>query len=120
MKILEFKPTDHSDNCCDTNYYSNSAHEDYETWNDFKELWIPADIELNYIFRFDLYPNNKKNVEDSNEYLALHLYFILQRKGKFVPVTINQIKEEDMKEITTYLQEHEEYSSNLWKEFRRK
>lgn len=118
MKILDYKPTQHSYYCSDTNYHCSSNQAVYETWYDFRKDWSNIDIDYNYIFRFDLYPDNAGHEKEIYDYLVMHLYFILQRKGKFVPIIIKKIQEEDMKDITKYLKEHSEYSNHLWKEFR--
>ena len=111
LGLLELKETEHSYYCEDNNFYYNN-NLSYQGWKEFKEDWgiNNLDIDMNYIFRFDI-------VKTSRNRYDLKLYFMHQRKGKFQPLVITNIKKEDMEEITEFLKEHYNYGLELWKEF---
>lgn len=45
------------------------------------------------------------------------VFLILQRKGIFLPVTINNIYENDVKGFVTYLQKHANQQKLMWQPF---
>lgn len=118
--ILSLKSTEHSYYCSDSNYYVNGyenfGRSDYDTWENFKEEWLDSgtslDDDYNHLFRFDIC--EKEAVPGSFE---LRLFFILQRKGIFRPVFIENIAKGDMAEIELFLKERWEYMKNQWAEF---
>lgn len=119
---LQLKTTDHNYYCQDSNYYvdglENFGLAEYESWNDFQKSWFTTDLDYNHCFRFDI--KNKYNSETDSKVLgeySLHLYYILQRKGNFVPVYIKTITEDDMEEINSYLQDSWDYIKQQWEEF---
>lgn len=117
--MLELKATDHHYYCNDSNYYKNGVQCIYSDWQEFKDEWEPEklDIDYNHIFRFDIKQaeDDEGNPIDRHE---LYLYFMLQRKGSFVPVWIKKITQEDMAEIDAFLKMYWEYMKHQWKEFR--
>ena len=117
MKDLKLKKTEHSYYCNESNYYSNDAYMSYECWNDFVRAWEPIkmDIDMNYIFRFDIKKYEEEDGEE--EPFTLQLFIMHQRKGNFRCVEITNINNENMKEITELLKMHYEYHGELWKEF---
>jgi hypothetical protein len=110
--MLELKETNHSYYCSESNYYSNEAYDEFDTWEDFKFGWLDKDLtldhDLNLCFRYDVL-----KYEDKFE---LDLFFIQQRKGIFYPVVIKSITEEDLSEINTFLKSAWEYHKNQWAE----
>jgi hypothetical protein len=125
---MELKPTNHSYYCNDANYYvgnvngENHGRCEYETWEDFKDSWLGKDLSIdhdyNHCFRYDIVKqyDSKTDIEREDKF-SLKLYFILQRKGNFIPVTIKEITEEDMPEIENYLTSCWEYLKTQWEEF---
>lgn len=119
---MELRATRH-EYYCETEVSSKLT---YATWQDFKDEWgpdpvtqMPLDQDYNHIFRYDLI-----QVEDddgSGEALPgkfeLRLFFMLQRKGRYLPVVIENIKEEDMEQITEFLEGYWEYMKGQWSEF---
>lgn len=122
MRPLDFKPTNHS-------YYCSTARWDqrrdevaeFDCWEDFKDDWCPKgrtyDDDLNHLFRFDFQYKYEDETDDNTGPMQLLLFFMLQRKGLFVPVTVNNITEADMPEITEFLQKRWKYLKGQWAEF---
>ena len=122
MKAIDFKPTDHSYYCCDTRWNQRRDEKaEFDCWEDFKSDWCPEnrtyDDDLNHLFRFDLQQKYEEKTDDNTGSMQLLLFFMLQRKGLFVPVTVNNITEADMPEITEFLQKRWEYIKKQWCEF---
>jgi hypothetical protein len=123
---MELKITNHSYYCNDGNYYKSNSLAEYDTWQDFKDEWFllkgdGIDHDYNHCFRFDIV--NQFDYETDTEYLdkfSLKLYYMLQRKGNFVPVTIKEITEQDIPEVEKYLKECWEYLKGQWEEFSKK
>lgn len=124
MKI-KLEKTNHSFYCNDSNYYVNGLNNfglaEYDSWSEFKEDWLLDDLTIdhdyNHCFRFDIKEkyDHETDSEISGEY-SLHLYFMLQRKGNFVPVRINTIVEDEMNEVNIYLKQCWEYLKKQWVE----
>lgn len=119
---LDFKPTNHSYYCSTTRW---DQHRDemaeFDCWEDFKDDWCPNGIvyddDLIHLFRFDFQYKYEDETDDNTGPMQLLLFFMLQRKGLFVPVIVNNITEADMPEITEFLQKRWEYLKGQWAEF---
>ena len=108
---LELKDYKHDYYCCDSCYTDNDSACVYETWGDFCEEWSDAENCWNYLFRWDIY--NKKDDYGTTVYY-MELFYMLQRKGKFVPILIRSITESDMNSISIFLKGKSEYIKNIW------
>jgi hypothetical protein len=112
---LELKETGHSYYCELSNYYKADVAMVFDTWKDFVHEWLDdgllIDDDYNHLFRFDI----KK--EEKRRKFSLELFFMLHRKGAFVPILIRKIEESDMPEISEFLEKRWEYMKNQWKEF---
>ena len=123
MRPLDFKPTNHDYYCCDTRWNARNGEgfAEFDCWEDFKAEWGLKDKTFydcyNYLFRFDLRQKYEDETDDNTGPMQLLLFFMLQRKGLFVPVTVNNITEADMPEITEFLQKRWEYLKGQWAEF---
>lgn len=110
---MELKETRHRYYCSDQNYHKANALVEYDDWEDFKGSWYHADREpdhdLNHCFRFDI------TKDDSGVY-SLHLFFIIQKKGDFVPVIVRGITEDDIEEVEEYLNSCWMYLCSQWQE----
>lgn len=121
--MLELKETNHSYYCSDSNYYvdgyDNFGLSEFESWEEFKEEWLDddgqLDNDLNHLFRYDICKQEDYEEESTDGYM-LKLYFILQRKGNFVPVHVKNIEEKDMPEIESFLKQRWEYMKSQWAE----
>jgi hypothetical protein len=120
---MELKTTKHSYYCNDGNYYNSNSLAEYDTWQDFKDEWFllkvdSIDHDYNHCFRFDIVNQfDFETDEEIEDKFSLKLYYMLQRKGNFTPVTIREITEKDMPEIEKYLSGCWEYIKGQWEEF---
>lgn len=119
---MELKATNHSYYCNDSNYFSSEVGESFDTWSEFKSEWLDEklsiDHDYNHCFRFDINPlfDPDLDIEYDNRF-SLHLYMMLQRKGIFIPIVIEEIFQEDMAEIKEYLHACWGYLQGQWEEF---
>lgn len=114
--MLELKRTTHPYYCEEYATHTQT----YDSWSEFKEAFNieTIDHDLNYVIRFDICKHNRdKNEVKRNDYYVLKLFYMQQRRGRFVPVIVNNIEEKDMVEINKYLKECSEYIKTLWEEF---
>ena len=101
------------------NYHCSSESDEvnYYSFDNFLNEYKNVDIDMNLLFRFDLHCADDDYVSlhnlDTKHYLSL--FFVLQRKGKILPVTIFNIKEEDTSKIHDYLLPLKEHLIKLWK-----
>lgn len=138
--LIKLQETDHGYGCSNENYYvdgyNNFGRSDYDTWEDFKEAWgfviegqFSIDFDYNFLFRWDIKEEHnwvyeseedKRNMTANdagpNGNYSMHLYFMHQRKGNFVPVIIKTITEDDMVEISQMLQDAWEAMQVTWSE----
>lgn len=117
--MLQLEQTNHAYYCSSSNYYvegPDHGQESFESWKDFTSEWChyvdgQLEIDRDYVlcFRYDMHERNNKTFE-------LELFFILQRKGNYVPVSIKEVREEDLPEINQFLSKYKQYLFNLWDE----
>jgi hypothetical protein len=100
--------------CSDQNWNDASAMETYKTWNGFMADNEDMDIDLNLVFRFDV---KLKNDENETEGYFMQLSVMQQRRGKYVPIIIETVTEEDVPSIVSYLSGHFEKMKQLWQPF---
>lgn len=113
--MLELKETEHSYYCepyevgCNTTYY--------DTWDEFENGDGHNDFDYNLLVRYDI---EKKTDEDGNEVegeFKLQLHFVLQRHGmKLWHAIIENITEDDLLNIESYLKERYDHLKGLWQE----
>ena len=102
---------DHDYYTSESNYYSNEAAQHYTTWADFYEEFHDADVDMNLVFRWDIYQR-----EVSKRYW-MQIVIIAQRKGIYMPILIDYVDETDVPQIIEYLKPHIEKIKNIWKPF---
>lgn len=111
---LELKDYNHPYYCEVSNFYSNKANKHYGTVSQFLAEFRDADVDMNLCFRWDI----REKYEDEEEKIVigfrLDLFLILQRKGIFMPVCIDQITESDLRALEEYLQNHLETMRKNW------
>jgi len=113
IKNLKQLSVDHPYCCSDTNYYSNDASMRYDGFPEFLQEWKDSDLDYNLCFRWDI-----KEKTDSDDNLTgkyeMEIFMILQRKGIFMPIKINRVFEEDLKDILEWLNIRKDYLISLW------
>ena len=57
---------EHDYYCHDSNYYSNDAGGEWNTWSDFYKEYNDADIDMNLIFRYDV-----AKVDETDKYFEI-------------------------------------------------
>lgn len=114
--IDEIKSSDRRYYCSLSNFHVNDGLVAFNTWEDFKEAWLQYDSDYNHLFRFDIEPKYDEEDNITDEY-ELRLFYMLQRKGNFVPVRIERITKDDLKEINELLQDSWYYIQEMWSEF---
>ncbi len=111
---LELKNYNHNYYCSDTNYYSRKADIDYCCFEDYWDEWHDADQDYNLIFRWDIYKNEDEDDDcDYGEYYLM-VHYMLQRKGKFVPITVKNLKKRDLPRLQKILSANWEYIKEIW------
>jgi hypothetical protein len=100
--------TDHPYYCSSENYNSIDYSTEYESWDTFFEEMNDADKDMNLLFRYDIIAN-----EEGRGYYG-EFFYMLQRKGKFVPITVKNIRPIDIPEIKIFVAERREYLKTLW------
>lgn len=100
--------------CSDSNFYNNDANGHFETCSDFLDNFADADIDWNCCFRWDVMLKDDGKPELG--YRAM-VFLMLQRKGVFAPITIDNIYEEDVEPFVAYLQKHADYQKLMWQPF---
>ena len=115
---MEFKDllAEHPYYCSDSNYYSNEAGLSYIDWESFIDDWENADVEYNHVFRFDVH---EKREEDTSTLLGYRaeIFVMLQRKGKFVPILIDEVKPENFDSMKSFLEKHYNEVVKMWAPF---
>lgn len=122
--MLELKETNHSYYCSETNYYvkqsKNYGRCDYDTWDEFKQVWLnedsSIDCDYNLCFRYDIKQKRDIEISEVVESYELWLFFVLQRKGIYRPVVIRNITKDDMVQLETFLNLQWKYIKNQWQE----
>lgn len=111
MKNITLKDlaVDHDYYCSDTNYFSNDARIEYDTFADFYEEFHDADVDMNLVFRWDLHER------ENSERHYLELFMIQQRKGIFTPIFINYFDEKDVPLFLKYINPHIEKIKSIWR-----
>jgi hypothetical protein len=92
-------------------YYGTGSGGDfsatYNTFNQFIEVFKDCDIDLNYCYRFDI-------IEYDDGTYGMHVFIILQRKGKIIHSSIEGVTDEDVPAILEYLSKHYENVKKTW------
>jgi hypothetical protein len=98
---------DHDYYASDSNYYSKDAHLNYSSWKYFYYEFGDADVDLNLVYRWDVHKT------DQGSYW-MEVFIIGQRKGKYIPVHIESVSEDDVPQIIEYLTKHWLKLNSIW------
>lgn len=98
----------------DSNWYSNEARICFQSWDDFIAEWGDADKDYNLLFRWDWTVYDKDDVDPGDNHSVLLLGYMLQRKGKYVPIVIENPDKSREDEIRAFLQERLDYLLTVW------
>ncbi|MEK3955831.1 MULTISPECIES: hypothetical protein [unclassified Psychrobacillus] len=110
------KETNHDyQNCLVGNYYDSDCTGKFSSWQDFKDthagfLSNGFDDTYHFVFRYDIYKQN-------DEEYTLELCMMLQRKGIYTHLFIENIDQNTLdEEVQAWLRSRSEYIKTLWKE----
>lgn len=93
--------------CSESSYFGLGFETKYQDWKSFHDEMYGSDFDMNLLFRWDV------NKHDSGGYY-IQLFFIHQRKGRFVPFCVENICESDVESIVEMLKQRGEYLRLLW------
>lgn len=100
---------EHSYYCEEINYYNNDTNFHKPTWDDFISEMGDAIMDYNLLFRWDIELN-----EDTGDY-CMKLFYMQQRKGRFVVWVVDKVTDDDEKSIRDFLSKYWRYITELWK-----
>jgi hypothetical protein len=117
---VDLRDADHPYYCAESNFYHRrGADQTYESWAEFVEdggCLFDGDRDMNLLFRWDWNVPDQSDFDDDmgwqNE--SLDLFFMLQRKGIFLPVTIANVTAEDEPAIREWLAECWKTIQAIW------
>jgi hypothetical protein len=113
MSALKELAVKHPYYCSDSNYYSNTPNETYDTMTDFLDCFEQMDIDLNLCFRWDIKEVLDDDENPTGEYRA-EVFLILQRKGIFKPCMIESVSESEASRFKDYALRHFEVLKAIW------
>lgn len=95
-----------------TNYYTPGTDApQYHNWSAFYEEFKTADIDMNLVIRWDIYPNDEDDISKGYNMLVI---IIAQGKGIYNPVSIQSIEEKDVPQILSFMKPHFEKLLKNW------
>lgn len=97
--------------------YSSKDTLYYDTWGAFEDVFSTdtLDHDYNFLVRYDLSENTDADDQPTGSYTLL-LFYIQQRKGKFVPVVIAHFEKENFPALDEYLKTAWQYMQTVWTE----
>jgi hypothetical protein len=99
---------DHDYYCSESNYYSNEAAQHYKTFKNFISEMGESDVDMNLVFRWDI-----KLLDDQT--YTCDIFIMQQRKGRFMPFSIDLIEEDDVPAFIDYVKKHFNKLLSIWK-----
>lgn len=105
---------DHSYYCAQNNYYSNECTHEYESWEAFLDEFGETDMDYNLVFRWDWRDSNDPDYELEQD--QLQIFFMHQRKGRFVTAFIS-VDKSDEPRVIEWLKPRYEHLMALWSPF---
>ena len=93
--------------CSDSNYFSRESQAKYLSWPEFLADMGHTDEDLNLCFRWDVH-------EDDNGFFYMEAFFMHQRKGRFFPIHIARVIDEDADSIVEFMTRHWNKLQRLW------
>jgi len=111
--MLELKETEHEYYC---EAWESDHIEEYNNWEEFVESG-EYDPDYNLLFRFDIQKYENEDNENEFEFVLL-LHHALQRHGIYLyHAVIHNIREENLKDISSFLKGRYNHLNKLWSEF---
>lgn len=108
---------DHPYYCSSTNYFSNECTANFSTWAEFLAAFGDADLDMNFLFRFDWVEESPPPREDiyyrNGE---LKIFWMGQRKGLFQCSLVNVCRA-DEPDVIEFLKPRWEHMQKTWEPF---
>jgi len=93
-----------------TYYCSDNSSEIYSNWKNFLEDFENYDQDLNLIFRWDII----KGEDDDDDTYSMLIFVVLQRKGRIQSFLIEEVTDNDVESIETFLKIRFNHLVDLW------
>ena len=106
MKLKEYDHPYYASSC---NYYSNEAHQEWETMAEFLDEFENADVDMNLVFRWDLQPRDEQKTRWSAQVIIIG-----QRKGIYSGHEIKNVNEIELHRFEKYLLKHWDTVRKIW------
>ncbi|AZB02404.1 hypothetical protein EG359_22360 (plasmid) [Chryseobacterium joostei] len=112
---MEFKDLliEHDYYCADRNFYNRKEGAEWDSFDEFLEVYNKLNPDLNFVFRWDLREN-----EEKKEKYILEIFMVFQRRGVFSPHIIDNITVDDFEKIKEFLQPRFEKLVKMWLPFK--
>ena len=114
MNIEDLKNAHHSYYCNEDNYYSNDCNFKFETFTDFMEEAGDCDADYNLLFRWDVKNKTDEEGEEIKDEYCLYLFWIQQRKGRFVINEVLNFTQQDVESFIKFVEPRFEHLKSLW------
>jgi hypothetical protein len=99
--------------CSPQSYTENGTDESFDSWREFFDEYGDSDFDMNLVFRFDW---KSADPDDGRDTDVLEVFFMQQRRGRFVPVTI-AVSRDDEPAARAWLRERYDHLKRLWTPF---
>jgi hypothetical protein len=100
--------------CSDANFHANDVNQTFATLSDFLDEYESMSVDLNLCFRWDIRATDEDRPEMG--YRA-EVFLMLQRKGIFVPCSIETVSQCDLPRFQQYLASHWAMIQAIWMPF---
>lgn len=111
---LEDIAVDHSYFCSMQNAFNSQIGLTFENWESFFKEWGEYDLDLALLFRWDIKERSDEVDQLKFGKFYMELFLLKQKRGVFVPIYIRSVVEENVDEITTYLNTRYIHIHQLW------
>lgn len=115
MKVEDLKNANHSYYCNDNNYYSNDSVFTFHTFADLLDEMGSSDMDYNLLFRWDIKAKyDDESGDDIEGEYSLFLYWMHQRKGRFVVNIQQYLQQNDVESFLEFVKPRFEHLKSLW------
>jgi hypothetical protein len=103
------------------NYYARDCHTEFKSWGEFLSEWGDADLDYNYVVRWDWREGSdwdlgEYNGDDYYRHARLLIQFVGQRKALLLSVEVHVCRADEAA-IKEWLQPRFEYAMSMWEPF---
>ena len=91
----------HSYYCSSSNFRTTEYPLMFPCWDDFLSEFKDSDMDLNLVFRWDVWPKDDADGDDDGTF-TLEVFIIKQRKGEFMPCVVT-VRRDDEPSIVDFL-----------------